>query len=275
MLTRVGTRAHGWGRHAALAAGAVALVALLGVRPAGAAEAVFDAEFWIDTTTTGVERVDDLAACADGFTGLRRSIRSTSPTNRVVYQLRVGQAADEGVYEMWARLQIPPGQTRTILVGQDNGGAFQEPQDRFVVTRTAGSGYTWERLTRQGTGAAGAPEQDPWPVTLSMTGSDIELRLVENDILVDRFAISNQPGYLPPDCPVDLTDGGPTDDGGDADYRGARAAGCAVGEYYDRVDDRCRAPVEHGCAAVAPAAAALGVALLAAGVRRRRTRTEG
>lgn len=235
-------------------------------REVRAADAVFDAEFW--QSAADIERINDLDACEDAGQGLRRAIRSTAATNVVAYELRVGDIADAGAYEMWARLRIPESSTRTILVGQDVGGSFTSPQDSFVVQSGAGeSGYRWLRLTRQGSGTADNPEEDPWQITLTESPSMVELRLEDTDIAIDRFAVSNAGAYTPPSCPPYVpTDGGSSS--GDADrITGAQEVGCQRPAYYDLQSNECVTPSEHGCAAAPGCLGCAGLMLL---LRRRR-----
>jgi hypothetical protein len=226
------------------------------------AEAVFEGEFW--NTAVDVERVEDFDACADAVSNMRRSIHSTATTNVVTYELRVGDVADAGEYELWVRLRMPESATRTILVGQDVGGTFTEPQDRFVITTGAGeSGFRWVRATRQGSGSSDNPELDPWLVTLTESPSDLELRLVDTDVYIDRLAVSNAVAYAPPSCPPYVGgDGGPTPGDGDDWISGARDANCEQPDYFDLREGRCVTPSKQGCAA-APVPALAVVLLLA------------
>lgn len=216
-----------------------------------AADAVFDAEFW--QSAADIERVADLGACEDSVANLRRAVRSTAATNVVSYELRVGDIADAGDYEIWARVRVPESSSRTILVGQDVGGSFAVPQDSFVVQSGAGeSDYRWLRITRQGSGTADNPDDDPWRITLTESPSNIEFRLVDDDIFVDRFAVSNAVAYAPPSCPPYVpSDGGPSHGDGDDWLSGARAAGCQPPEFFDVSSGACVTPTERGCAAAA------------------------
>ena len=218
-------------------------------RDVRAADAVFDAEYW--EAAAEIERVDDIGACEDSVASLRRAVRSTAATNVVSYELRVGDPADVGDYQLWARVRTPADTSRTILVGQEVGGSFSSPADAFVITSGPGeSEYRWLRVTRQGAGTAGNPEDDPWLVALSETPSTLELRLVESDLFLDRLAVSNAGGYTPPSCPpfVPSGDGGRPGDGLDW-IPGAIDAGCEPPEYYDVRARRCLVPAESGCAA--------------------------
>lgn len=264
-----------WNRHRTLVVLGSALGLALSGRAALAAGAVFDAEYWQASATHGVEVLVDPLACFDTFAELRRSIRATAADNVAGWELRVGSAADAGAYVLWAHLAVPAGSTRTLLVGQDIAGQFEEPADRFTVTGGGGD-YFWARVTRQGTGSASDPEDDPWPLQLSTTATILELRLVETDILLDRLAVSNVGGYVPPDCPVDGDDGGPADGGPVGDeppYVNAVAAGCTDGEFYDRVSQRCRRAQVQSCAAtkaaLVPAAVLPLLAVARRGSRRR------
>jgi len=218
---------------------------------ARAANAVFDAEFW--QSAVDIERVADVDACEDTAAGQRRAIRATAATNVVSYELRVGDVADTGDYEIWARVRIPESSMRTMLVGQDVGGSFTEPHDRFVVQSGAGeSGYRWLRVTRQGSGAPDTPADDPWLITLTESPSNLELRLVDDDIFIDRFAVSNTGAYSPPTCPPYApSDGGPVHGDGDDWLSGARDAGCERSQYYDVSVGACVTPTVKGCAAMA------------------------
>jgi hypothetical protein len=228
------------------------LAAMASLTPeARAADAVFDAEFW--ESAADVERVVDLDACEDSIANQRRAVRSTAATNVVSYELRVGDIADAGDYQIWARVRIPESSLRTMLVGQDVGGSFSVPQDSFVVQSGAGeSGYRWLRMTRQGSGTADAPDDDPWLTTLTESPSNVEIRFLDDDIFVDRFAVSNAGVYSPPTCPPYVpSDGGPVHGDDDDWLPGARDAGCESPQYFDVSSGACVTPTERGCVALA------------------------
>jgi hypothetical protein len=61
--------------------------------------------------------------------------------------------------------------------------------------------------------------------------------------------------------------------GSDEDFHGAQAAGCAPGQYFDLVEEVCRTPAAPGCSASAARVGPVAALLIAAGRRRRRSRS--